>query len=151
MKTREWANLNKENILQEVIYNENLNKILSMTNTNDIWNNLIEELNTIINKIAPTRIIQIKKNSMPYFNKELDENIKECDEQLTKAITTKELEEWRLYRSMRNTLYKYIEIAKDIYYSEKLQKTKDMWKCIKDINNTNKTSVPRRLNINGKK
>ena len=84
---------------------------------------------------------------MPYHNDEINNLMKGADEQLNKAISENSVDEWRAYKRVRNKLYKYIEFAKSIFYSEKLEKSSDMWKTIKNMTNTNKCSIPRRLKV----
>ena len=127
---RNWTNLTPENMMVMIMKNVKLNSILSMQQTNKVWNIFLEEINTIINTLAPAHIIQIKSNHEPYMNEELKEYVKEADEQLDKAITSGAIEEWRLYRQLRNQLYKWIENSKKIHFQNILSTTKNMWKTV---------------------
>ena len=50
---------------------------------------MTEEYNSIINTLAPEKIVQVTKEDLPYFTKEILELKKEADAELTKAIKGK--------------------------------------------------------------
>ena len=84
----EWWRINAENLTEMILQNEMVMGILKSTNQNIIWSNLITGLNQVINLIAPTRIVQCKNDYLPYFGKEVEEQIKEVNNQLEIAIKT---------------------------------------------------------------
>ena len=146
---RNWANLTPENMMVMIMKNVKLNSILSMHQTNKVWNIFLEEINTIINTLAPAHIIQIKSNHEPYMNEELKEYVKEADEQLDKAITSGAIEEWRLYRQLRNQLYKWIENSKKIHFQNILSTTKNMWKTVQKYGTKMSNKIPSRIIVDG--
>ena len=81
---------------------------------------------------------------------EIEEDILNIIEQLTKAISSKNIEEWRLYISMRNVLYKSIEAAKTIFYVNLFKRSKQMWNTVKKLNKSEKGSTPTSIVINNK-
>ena len=86
--------MNHENVYNQIINNHKIMDTLRSTNTNKIWNDLIEGLNESINKIAPISVIQCKKEYVPYIGEEVMEDIKESNIQLTKAIDTTNPDKW---------------------------------------------------------
>ena len=113
-ETRNFNNINADVLMEEINNNAKLQGLFALKCPNKIFNILIEEINNIINKIAPAKLIQIKRKDHPYMNNDLKELKKELDDQLNNAIVTKELEEWRLYKTLRNSFFKIVENAKKI-------------------------------------
>ena len=76
--------------------------------------------------------------------------IAEAEQQLNTAINSdNDNEEWRLAKNMRNRTTKIIEKSKKIYYESILQNSRDLWQTLKQITNTNKITIPRRIVHNG--
>ena len=92
----------------------------------------------------------MKEDKVPFMDEEVEEDTRNLDQQLTKAIQTKEIEEWRLYRSMRNVLYKTIEKLKTTFYVSILRKTTTMWKTVKQLNRGDKSCTPTSISVNNK-
>ena len=149
-EVRDYKNLNSDNLMKEIEENEELQSVFSKECPNDIFKTLITELNKIIDKLAPSKLIQIKKKDQPYMSPELKELETELDEQLNTAIRSKDIEEWRLYKSLRNQFFKYVEGAKRIYYSGILNTSKELWKTAKKLMKQDSASVPDKIMINGK-
>ena len=72
----------------------------------------------------------------------------EC--QLCLAIQTNDNEEWRLFRALRNQLFKDIDAAKKAYFKTRLEKSKDMWRLFNEESNDNSTSIPTKILIGEK-
>ena len=86
--------------------------ILSMTDPDKIWSLYIEAMNAIVNTLAPTKVVQFRKDHGPYVKEDVRNQICEVDKQLEKSITTKDMEKWRLYCVMRYSVLKTIEMTK---------------------------------------
>ena len=69
--------------------------------------------------------------------------------QLEKAIETKDLNEWRLFRIIRNAVSRLIEKSKRLYYTNKMMNNKGMWQSLQDLMYKNWIQTPRRLNYQG--
>ena len=77
--------------------NERMMGILKKTNQEAVWSDLITGFNQAINSIAPTKVVQCKKNHEPYINQEVLDFIEETNQQLTTAIRISDLGEWRKF------------------------------------------------------
>ena len=111
-----FTNLTPENLKSKIDANEKLKNIDSLQSSEEVWLTIFNELNAIINELAPRTRVQIKKRHKKYFNKAIKAEMKNVDRQLCIAIQTNNNEEWRLFRHMRNSLYKNIEKRKKEYY-----------------------------------
>ena len=149
LMTRSWSELNKENLDKLIDNDPIINGIFNLTGVDKVWNILILQINSYINQLAPTRIIQIKKNSAPYMCEEADYRLNECDKALTEAIRTDEQEKWRVWRSLRNQTSRFIDQIKGDYFTRVLNNTNQIWKAIQLVTNEDNSSVPRRINWNG--
>ena len=88
MKKTEWWRLNPDNLVQGILQNKKMMSTLSMTNGEKVWTTLIEGFNEVVNNIAPSKIVQCKRNYQPYIDKEILEEIEETNKQLELAIMT---------------------------------------------------------------
>ena len=121
IKVRDYKLLTRQNLMHEIMQHERLNNLFSISDVNAKWECLINVYNDIINKLAPQKIIQVCDNQAPYINDEIKEEEKLLNQQLSTAINSKDLNEWRLYRAMRNVLYKVINKVKTQYYVNMLK------------------------------
>ena len=147
---RDHSILTRQNLLEAFMANDKLNDIFQIHDIDQKWEFLIEIYNGIINTLAPSRLIQIKDDKTPFLTPEIEDDIKSLDIQLTNAIQTKDMEEWRSYRAMRNILYRTIENLKSIFYIDLLKKSRQMWKTVKSLNKNDKGSTPTSIVVNNK-
>ena len=66
------------------------------------------ELNSIVELIAPTKIIQLSKSQIQYQSKESTDKLKVRQQLHDKSISTNNIEDWREFRNYRNKLSKEI-------------------------------------------
>ena len=145
IKIRKNQLLTKHNLEQYIDHNQNFKDILNMTDPDQIACNLQLELNTIINSIAPAKIIQFSKDYQPYYSQEIRDDIVETQKLLDKAIMTYEFEDWVNYKNKRNTTQKNIKTAKKNYTIDQFSKTRDKWKTVKQINKTKSQQPPSKI------
>ena len=80
-----------------------------MTSVDMVWNTLIIQLNKCINALAPSKIIRLKKNFVPYMSCEIQDKMDKSDEALTIVLADQEQEKWIEWHSLRNQALKKIE------------------------------------------
>ena len=90
-----------------------------------IANTIQLELNTIYNILAPSKLVQFKSNHIPYYNSDICEKLKGCDNLLTQAISSKSKEDWRNFRNFRNSVNKEIKVLKTDYIKNNMTDTKN--------------------------
>ena len=147
MNIRSRVNLTSSNLMNLIESNQNLCDIFSMTDPDDISDTLLKELNNIINEIAPIKKVQITKYNRLKLNKELTNEIKEADHQVTVAKETMDTEEFRLAKRKQNRLKKNMEKARVSELKKNLY-GKRKWNTIKsETNHENK--IPTRIISDG--
>ena len=129
---------NKVNGVQYV-----LNSLLPSTMANSI----ISDISNIINLLSLETRVQLKKSEHSSLSKETREMKRLLNLQITKAISSKEPEEHRLRKNMRNRLQKKIHQEKKTLIQAEFRKNK--WKAIKKYENK-ENDIPTRLLIDQK-
>ena len=149
MRIRNHNEISRDNILPFLINNERLLNTLSMSNIDRITNTIIEEFNAAGNSISPPKVIQIKKNHVPYHNEDARNLLKDADIQLGVAIARDDINEWRCFKNKRNQALNYINQLKTDYFTSVLNNSKDMWSSLKKLTKSNISGMPTRVNVNG--
>ena len=119
-----------------------MNTLFHYTDPNLISTILQNELNNIVNYLAPPKTVNYETNYAPYLNKNLREKQKSQKAYLKRAIASNNINDWREYRNFRNTLTKEIKIEKTKYIKEKFNNTEKVWDELKVITKTNKIVTP---------
>ena len=117
---RDNRQLTKQNLKICIDLNQNFKNIVKFNHPNDIANSLQIELNTIINTVAPSRIVQFKKDHQPYINGEISTLLEETNSLLNNAITTNEFEDWVKFKNFRNNTQKIVNNAKTQYTTNEI-------------------------------
>ena len=66
-----FRNLTQDNLMTAINSNQNLQKLWSMSSSEEMWSIFIEEINSIIDKLAPKCRVQIKEIKKEYFTKDI--------------------------------------------------------------------------------
>ena len=127
----------------------NLDTVFHSQDPDYIANTIQLELNTIYNILAPSKVVQYKSDHIPYYNAKIRQKLKSCDLMLSKAILSKEKDDWRNFRNFRNSLDKEIKVLKTEYIKSKMTDNKNNWKFLKKFNKCSKSKPPDRLIHNG--
>ena len=142
--------INKSNLKICIENSDLLNSIFQLDDADEIANIIQLELNVFINTIAPAKIVQFKKDYVPYYNNKIVEAVKFNNNLLENAIFTNNIDNWRLFRTDKATLNKNIEDAKTEYFKNQFKSKNDQWSFLKCFNNTKSTQqVPNNINHNG--
>ena len=83
MVTRNTKNITSDNMEKELSQNEKLRKLFEMEEPDDIANTMLEEFKNIIDKLAPSRVTQVRKNDNNNLSKETKRLMEENQKQLT--------------------------------------------------------------------
>ena len=142
--------MQKKTLIKYINESPLLNSIFKYTNPEVVTNIIQLELNTIINTIAPSKIIQYKANYSPYYNDDIVKNLKVSHNLLNTAIINNDQNSWREFRNFRNTIDKTIKIKKTEYIRKKFNNNLTQWKFLKTFNNKNKQCIPSNITHNGK-
>ena len=142
IKTRPSYLLTDHLLNQYIENNDTLQTIFNYTCPNLIANIIISELNGIINIIAPSKIVQVRKNYILYMNEDLIQRQQTKTQLYNKAKMTGSTSDCTNIKNHKTTLVKDITNRQKQYINDKLNNTTDRWKTLKDINKTNKSDPP---------
>ena len=110
-----------------------------------------EVFRNILDKHAPIKVIQNRKNYVPYISKELKVIMKARDDLKVIAATTGETEDFEKYKHKRNEVSTKLKTAKSDYFHSKFsqenQSSGDVWKTAFTILGKNKSEFPSQILI----
>ena len=141
--------MTKNNLLLAISLNPELNRIFSLSDPEEVAFIVQNELNNIINDLAPCTIKQRKKNYAPYIGPDLRVEINNTNTLLTQAIQSKLPSDWLKYRTYRNSTQAKIAKSKAEYLSKGYACNKTKWKQINNVINNNQQVTPNRIINNG--
>ena len=107
----------------------------------------------VLDKHAPLKVIQVRKNYVPYLSEETKILMKERD--TLKIDATKYNDEvlFKEYKKKRKEVKEKLKKDKEEYSNRILDKkgvsSKEMWKSVKDVLKLNKNLAPTKLKIDG--
>ena len=114
---------------------------------------MTNHLINILDRMAPMRTIQVRSNYNPYISKETLLLMKERDELQKKASESKDKDDWRKYKKLRNNVnnrLKYEECrGQKIKLDECGNNSAKIWKNVKCILNWNSSGSPNQLFYKG--
>ena len=147
-----WVRSNK-NLDIEIFNQDLLSKLnalpLNNLTANEAWNKFSCTFNSVLDKHAPLRLLSRKEkrlNQNPWLTKELQQELKYKHKWYRKLLkkTNKNPMSWAEFKKFRNKLTRKIEVAKRIYYKNKItisnSNPKKLWKTINNIIKINKRS-----------
>ena len=101
-KIRDWKLVSTDSLMEEIERDEKLMNIFSHSDPNYVANTIIEQMNKIVNYIAPPRVVTVKDNSGFHEDDETKDLKREADIKLNNAIRDDDLEARKKYRATRN-------------------------------------------------
>ena len=149
--SRNFQALTKSALELAIDNSECLNSIFNYDDPDIIAEILQTELNLIIEVIAPHKVIQCKKDYIPYLNDDLKQQIKENNDILSQAINTNNSDSWRHFRNKRAIINKNMGKAKTQYIQNRFRHSKDKWRLLKSLNNSQKQQIPHVISHKGDK
>ena len=136
------------NNLEPLITNSNiLNSVFSSRDPDYITNSLLDETNRFMDLLAPITQHQRTKKSKDGLNNEIRNFKLKMNVQITKAIKSKDPDEFRKSKHLKNTYKKMIDRHKREKFNTGFLKNK--WKTIKDFE-AKEAVFPTRVKIKGK-
>lgn len=105
----------------------------------------------IINKHAPSRRVRIKNRVNPWFSRELADFIHARNKQWSLARKSNAVNDWLLFRSLRNKCTALIRKFKSEYYltltSDTFNDHSKFWKTVKVLQNKKVAGPPQKLRV----
>ena len=111
-RTRNHALINSDVLTEKISEKERHQRIFELEDPDKKAETMICKMNRIVEEIAPSKLFQTRGKHEPWATNETKELIAETEEQIEVAIRTKDIEEWRMFGSLRNQAYKFIEAVK---------------------------------------
>ena len=115
---------------------------------------LTHKLTVILDTMAPIKTIQVRSKYAPWLSNDTKELLKERNSAQATAAQTKDMDDWRLYKSLRNTATARMRQEKKAWEKMKLDSTKHnpstLWKNVKTWLNWNNSGPPSQLFDNGR-
>ena len=106
--TRSFTSFNKSNFIKDLSRSVILKNILNISDIHEAWNTFFEEFNYICNLHAPLleHRIKVRGNPTPWMSKEIMTLIHKRDKLHKRAVMTKDLNDFELYKQARNEIRK---------------------------------------------
>ena len=142
VNTRDYKHLTPKNINNMINQSHKFNEIFNEKDPDSITNIFIDEMNHIINTLAPTRRVQLNKFNRNKIPNAIKETIVEVDMQRTKAINSMDREEFRQAKNLQSKLNKMME-KNHVEQIKKKLKGNRKWTTIKETKESNK--IPTRI------
>ena len=149
IRKRSFKNFKKEQFL-EYLDQINLKEILDCTEVDKAVEILTNKLNIILDELAPIKTFQTRVNYAPWLSDETKLLKKQREEAQEKASRTNNLEDWRLFRAIRNQVTARSRLDKKKWEENKLEKGDDMWKTVKNWLGWKNTGPPNKLFYDGR-
>ena len=147
-KIRNRINLNSKTLMPLIENNLKLQGIFSTSEPDTIAETLTTEIDNIVESVAPSKIIQIKKKDNLKITGETRNKILEADIAVTKATRTLEQNDFRHAKNLQNEVKKRIKEDETEYLKRNLNNNKKDFRTIKEeLETDNKT--PTRIIHNG--
>ena len=107
------------------------------SNVNIAYKDLVEKILSVVDKIAPFKVLRVKNSTQEWFDSEVAEAIDLRDKRLKHFKSTKLHVDEELYKEAKYQAQKLIKVKKKQFYKEKLKenidKPKDLWKTLKSL------------------
>ena len=110
---------------------------------------LTNKLTDILDTMAPVRTIQVRSKYVPWLSDSTKEVLKERNNAQATAAQSQNLDDWRLYKSLRNSATARMRQEKKAWEKMKLDSSKHdpstLWKSVKTWLNWNNSGPPSQL------
>ena len=107
------------------------------------------KLNRILDRHAPIKVFQTCTRFAPWLSKETKEIMKERDRAQVWASSSKKVEDWATYQSLRNKVTKLLKTEKKDWQKKKLEECSNdsgkLWANVKGWLNWSSSSSPSKL------
>ena len=147
-KIRCRKNLNSSILMPLIENNQKLQSIFSTSNPDFIADTLTNEIDIIVESVAPSKLVQIQKKDKLKITGETRTKIDEADKAVTHATKTLDQNDFRKARNLQNEVKNCIKRDETEYLKANLNNNKTDFRTIKEeLEDNNKT--PTRIIHNG--
>ena len=134
VRKRIFKNFDEELFIQQ-LNESNINEVLECYDVNTATIMLTEKLTSVLDRLAPVKTIQVRSNYLPGLSDEAKRLQEARNHAQEKASETKDPEDWRVYKSLRNLTTAKIREDKKKWEAQKLTREEnsstDIWRTVK--------------------
>ena len=149
-RIRDHKLVTREILMEHVGSNSRLQNIFASSDPDYIAETIVSEMNRILEEISPSKVIQCTKSYEPWKTRDTTEIQRITEKQLEHAIETSDIEEWRLFQSMRNQANKFLEFTKRTFYIERFARAGNVWKEFRQFQGQEENKSPIKIINDGK-
>ena len=117
--------------------------------SNYIAETIIGEIGAIIDYLSPEKLIQHSNKYAPWLTEATKDMIDQRNEAQKAAVASKNLDDWRQFKNLRNTAKSRMRVEKKLWEKQKLDNTKHnpsvLWQNIKGWLSWNNSGPPSQL------
>ena len=129
VKKRSYKKFKGKDFIDEV-KKESWWEVYCCEDANEAAEKFTAKLNRILDRHAPIKVFQTCTRFAPWLSKETKEIMKERDRAQVWASSSKKVEDWATYRSLRNRVTKLLKTEKKDWQKKKLEEcSNDSGKC----------------------
>ena len=151
IEVRQYKKMNSDLFLYDLI-NIYWDRFQLIPYADDAWDFFCCEVANVINKHAPMRTIRVKGLHLPWINSDLISIFKDRDMAWTKYRSSKQSNDWEVYRFLRNQCKTKSRNAKSNFYndnfSQDFHNPLHFWSHLNNILNKGSKSSINQLHIN---
>ena len=148
VEKRSYKNFNKDKFLAEFRKIRWWN-LYASTDVNKAVEILTSEFSKLLDKHAPIKKFQTRKHYAPWLSVETKKLMKERDQAQAWAVSTKNPEDWLIYKTLRNKATKILKVEKIQWQKSQLEKCNNdsakLWANVKGWLSWCTVSSPTRL------
>ena len=128
-------------------------EIYSSNDVNEAVQKLSDNLTKILDTMAPIKIFQNRTKYAPWLSASTKNWMKLRDQALEKALDTKNLGDFALYRKLRNKIVSILKTEKQAWYLNKIREastdTSKTWKMVKSTLGWSAGGPPNQISVGG--
>merc|ERR1711954_229339 len=119
--------------LQDILdKNQDLNKMFTDDNIDNIAEIINGSMNSAVKSLMTKKLIQMKRNLTPFWDRELDDERKTVDELKRISDTSNRVEDYRFFKNMKNRHIRNMKKKKKTYYNKLYSNKRRCWKELKN-------------------
>ena len=126
-----------KNILKRELLNHNWGDFYQIDNPDEAWKYILDRFVPVIDDMCPIRVFKIKNYRPDWMTTELIEQIKDRDYFYSKAKASKDEDDWRIAKHLRNVTNANIRQARKEFIQAELRTNstdyKKFWKTIRSV------------------
>ena len=133
---RDYDLIDWDQMKESLLINPNLRKCTELNDPSIICKTIQDTVNLLLDQQAPKRKVQITKKIPIFISQDTKNTLNERDVALQTAKEDDTPENWRQYRSLKNSCHKKLSTDKKNYVKKKLDinnNEHDKWETAKDI------------------